>query len=184
MATRAPLKPGSPSQVQTGPRRRTQGARPSQSTARPTPQHTGSPLGDPCTQQSSLGRYTGAYSRATLQMRSPIYRASNYAWLGIWPVCTTVSCPESRMKGAASSGHAWTRRTVGTCGPAAAGGHLSWPPPARQPPVRSPGPRGACSRAGSPPAACLCIDPLITRSIMPEQDSWKPAGKGRLLRTV
>lgn len=66
----------------------------------------------------------------------------------------------------------------------------SWVPltgclPAHQPADRRPGPQGVSwpvpyqfAGSGSPPAPCVSIDPLITRSIMLEQDSWKPAGKG------
>lgn len=68
-------------------------------------------------------------------MRSPIYRASNYAWLGIWPVCTTASCPESRMKGGL------VRTRVDQAGPA---GPLLWE-------GTSPG----CHPPGSPLSAAL-----------------------------
>ena len=50
-------------------------------------QHKGGPLGDPCPQQSPLGRYTGTPTtggRATLQMGSPTHRASSYVWLRVW----------------------------------------------------------------------------------------------------
>lgn len=114
---------------------------------------------------------------------SPTHRASDHARLGVQPVRTTASCPESRMNGGLIRtrvdqvhGRDLRARCCGRAPLLAA--------TARQPPARSPGPWGARGHAGSPPAACLCIDPLITRSITPEQDSWKPAGKGRLLRTI
>lgn len=144
----------------------------------PSPQHKDSPLGDP-TQQSSLAG-------------TPVHTVGPHFKMGVTHSqglrsCTAGSsaCAHNCVLPRVTNERRLTRVDqvrVGTCGARCCGGQ----PPGRHRPA-APCPQPWALGASRPcwlPSSRLPLHRSSNNSIHYEQDSWKPAGKGRLLRTI